>query len=378
MANISKGIQDNILKPKPKLPFDDTSKAFYQDFFAKRQMEAEIETNVYEKARSIDLVVICRQQNRPAIEDTIFDYFAYVNDLEFKGDKDPLTLSNYYLILSRAFGLAHKEEERLIQERRDAKHKPKKGDKPERFLLRSMTLTMICVTRPDTILNELADELGFVETDESGVYHTAQQIEQWIIHPSELAVIPKNYPLLPLARGKTLEKFIDVCLRDGLNEYLELVLDLRLYNNPNVVLQRIFEVSVMNEYYQLSDEVVELAIQFFKKFPETAEPLLGKAAGEMQQTSFEAGFERGKEAGWLEGKQEWHTAGREEGKVLAKQDSLLHFIKYKFSDIPTIVLTMIEDNTDFNLLNTWTDIVFDNDDMEDIINLWKDSLANSD
>ncbi|MEM7536347.1 MAG: hypothetical protein AAF639_29460, partial [Chloroflexota bacterium] len=229
MANIPKSVQDNILKPKPKLPFDDTSKAFYQDFFAKRQMEVEIETNVYEKARSIDLVVICRQQNRAAIEDTIFDYFTYVNDLEFKGDKDPLTLSNYYLILSRAFGLAHKEEERLIQERREAKQKPRKGEKTERFLLNSMTLTMICVTRPDTILTELAGELGFVETDESGVYHAAHQIEQWIIHPSELAVIPKNYPLLPLARGETLDKFIDVCIRDGLTEYLELILDLRLH-----------------------------------------------------------------------------------------------------------------------------------------------------
>ena len=83
-----------------------------------------------------------------------------------------------------------------------------------------------------------------------------------------------------LGSGRT----IDVCLRDGLNEYLELILDLRLYAEPSAVLKKIFEVSVMNEYYQLSDEVLELAKQFFRKFPESTEPLLGSTAAEIQRT----------------------------------------------------------------------------------------------
>ena len=40
------------------------------------------------------------------------------------------------------------------------------------------------------------------------------------------------------------------------------------------------------------------------------------------------------------------------------------------TDIPTIVLTMIEDNQNIVLLHTWTDIVWDNDDIEVIITEW--------
>ncbi|MEM7536181.1 MAG: hypothetical protein AAF639_28620, partial [Chloroflexota bacterium] len=125
-------------------------------------------------------------------------------------------------------------------------------------------------------------------------------------------------------------------------------LDLRLHTKPDTILKKILEVSNMSEYYKWD---VELLKQLFVAFPESEEFLIGTSLAEVERK------------------------GREEGKVIAKQESLLHFLKYKFSDIPTIILTMIEDNTDLDLLKTWTDIVFDNDDIEDIINLWKENLA---
>ncbi|MCB0065309.1 MAG: hypothetical protein KDE19_24460 [Caldilineaceae bacterium] len=94
---------------------------------------------------------------------------------------------------------------------------------------------MICVTRPARLLDELADVLGFVATEETGVYHCNQTLPQWIIHPTALAVIPKHYPLLPLVRGAKLAQFIDHCLQAGLTDYLPLVVAMGLATDPEVI-----------------------------------------------------------------------------------------------------------------------------------------------
>ncbi|MEZ4866331.1 MAG: hypothetical protein R3C14_33750 [Caldilineaceae bacterium] len=74
------------------------------------------------------------------------------------------------------------------------------------------------MTRPERILDELGSELRFVATAEPGIYHSDQSLPQWIIHPSELSLAPKNYPLLPLARGEKLAQFIELCLQAGLTD----------------------------------------------------------------------------------------------------------------------------------------------------------------
>ncbi|MEM7535501.1 MAG: hypothetical protein AAF639_25215 [Chloroflexota bacterium] len=375
LTKFIKNIRDNLIKQKPKPPFDDTSKFFYRDFFLKLQLEADTETNVFDKARAIDLVVICHPKDHPTLENTIFHHFETVNDMEFKGDNDPLTLDNYYLIIARAYALAYHKEKQRIEEDKGKKADAKKAgtkksgakqEKPRRFLPRDMTLTIICVTRPDTILDELEDELGFEETTESGIYYNAQQIDQWIIHPSELEVVPKNYPLLPLSRGKTLEAFMEVCLREGLHEYLELILSLRLYKDPSTVLEKILEVTEMNEYMPWSEKTQAVVDRFFTVFPEYKERVIA--------TTLEQGIEQGFEKGVEIGREEGHEKGLEKGKILAKQETLLDLIKYKFSDIPTIVLTMIEDNEDMDLLSRWMNVVLDTNDIEAIIMVWKDTL----
>jgi len=97
-----------------------------------------------------------------------------------------------------------------------------------------MTVTMICVTRPDKILDQLKEEYRFV-AKETGIYFSDDILERCIIHPSELELVPKNYPLLPLARGDKLEDFISLCMREGLNDYLQLIMDIGLTTDPELI-----------------------------------------------------------------------------------------------------------------------------------------------
>jgi len=61
----------------------------------------------------------------------------------------------------------------------------------------------------------------------------------------QLALVEKNYPLLPLARGNKLAEFVSLCFREGLTNYLRLIMDIGNYTDPNVILQKILEVKQM-------------------------------------------------------------------------------------------------------------------------------------
>jgi hypothetical protein len=87
------------------------------------------------------------------------------------------------------------------------------------------------------ILNQLKDEYQFVKTDEDGIYHCQERLSQWIICPSELALVPKNYPLLPLAKGPKLTQFVSLCFQQNLFDYLRLIMDIGRYTDPNAILQ---------------------------------------------------------------------------------------------------------------------------------------------
>ena len=86
-------------------PFDDTGKEFYRDLFHRWGIGAEIECVVFQRARTIDVVVDCDTQQRQALEDTVFSHFRLLNSLELKGPANPLTVEDYNLIMSRAWGL---------------------------------------------------------------------------------------------------------------------------------------------------------------------------------------------------------------------------------------------------------------------------------
>jgi len=97
-----------------KQPFDGRSKDFYEHLFQKLGLPIETELSVFTSSRTIDLVVLCLESNRPAIQNTIFEYFSSVNDLELKGENDPLTLED------RAAG--QEIEEEIFAQRHNAYH----------------------------------------------------------------------------------------------------------------------------------------------------------------------------------------------------------------------------------------------------------------
>jgi hypothetical protein len=103
------------------------------------------------------------------------------------------------------------------------------------LLPNQMTVTIVCVTRPDTILDKFKQELRFVQI-EGGI--SDDVLGRWIIHPSELALVEKNYPLLPLARGEKLSQFISLCVREGLNDYLQLIIDIGVATDPELIWRR--------------------------------------------------------------------------------------------------------------------------------------------
>ena len=95
------------------------------------------------------------------------------------------------------------------------------------------TVTIVCVARPSKLLDTLRSNFYFEPTHETGVYcDNDRKIPVWIIHPTELALKPQNYALLPLARGEKLRQFIELCMAQGLVDYLQLTLDIGLVTAP--------------------------------------------------------------------------------------------------------------------------------------------------
>ncbi|OAD20564.1 hypothetical protein THIOM_003726, partial [Candidatus Thiomargarita nelsonii] len=169
-------------------PFDDTAKAFYHRLFKSWGLSVETERVVFSRSRTIDLVVRCNDADQKRLQKTVFAHFRQFNALELKGFNDPLTVANYKRIMMRAWGLESQ--------------KPSASTDQDKLseLPNQMTVTIVCVTRPDNILDKFKQELRFVQI-EAGIYYSDDVLGRWIIHPSELALVEKNYPLLPLARG---------------------------------------------------------------------------------------------------------------------------------------------------------------------------------
>jgi hypothetical protein len=106
------------------------------------------------------------------------------------------------------------------------------------------TVTIVCVTKPNKILNTLKEEFKFSQI-EPGIYHCDAGLNIRIICPSELLLAAKNYPLLPLARGKKLAQFLSICVRDDLVEYLHLIKDIGLLTDPNLIWQKLLELTTV-------------------------------------------------------------------------------------------------------------------------------------
>jgi hypothetical protein len=185
------------MTPKPE-PFDETAKTFYHRLFQNWGIGAETEREVFSHSRKIDLVVRCTDADHSKLQNTVFAHFRQVNALEFKGIHDPLTVDEYNLILMRAYGLGVPKSKRksvLTQKEEANKSKPRKSvstpqkeeankSEPSQFL-NEITVTIVCITRPDKILNELEKAYRFLEK-EAGIYHCDEVLGKWITKPGAL------------------------------------------------------------------------------------------------------------------------------------------------------------------------------------------------
>lgn len=148
----------------------------------------------------------------------------------------------------------------------------------------------------------------------------------------------------------------------------------------------------MSDVFQLDEETYELIDRAIEIYPELIERVslisssLEKSREEGRQEgiaaerekgleeSRQAGYQEGYQEGFQEGYQEGIEVGKEEGKIAAKQDTLFQLLNHRFDDIPTPILTMVDQNEDFDRLKEWTNIVLDLDDLEQIVAAWQEAL----
>jgi hypothetical protein len=72
--------------------------------------------------------------------------------------------------------------------------------------------------------------------------------------------------LLPLARGQKLADFISLCLREGLTDYLQLVIDIGLTTDPKIIWEKILEVKQMKP--TIHEDTVPYIDRYFRELPE--------------------------------------------------------------------------------------------------------------
>jgi len=85
--------------------FDDTAKTRYRDYFERKGLRAIPQYEFFSRSRATDLFVECNESERQTLQGTVFDYFRLINAIEFKGNNDPLTTSDFNLIMMRAWGI---------------------------------------------------------------------------------------------------------------------------------------------------------------------------------------------------------------------------------------------------------------------------------
>ncbi len=313
---------------KQKEPFDDTTKTFYNALFKSWGLDVETECEIFSRSRCIDLVVQCRESQRTMLESTIFSHFRQLNAIELKGGADSLTVKDYNRIMMRVWGLGAVNF--------------KLAAEPISRLPEDRTLTILCVNRPRKILDVKRNLFGFKATEQAGIYQSAGPLNKWLIYPSELALIEKNYPLLVLAKGEKLEQFIDLCLKKEMVDYLDLTLRIGSLNDPYVVWKELLKVKQMNT---IRDETWLLIDQFFKDIPEGFSKV--KTLQENLMDKWDEGRKEGLEKG-LE-------KGLEAGELKNARHSLLRLLSKKFANVPDDIVQCVEKTNDLASLQDWFD-----------------------
>jgi hypothetical protein len=324
-------------------PFDDTTKAYYQQYFEKLEIPAITQYEVFARSRAIDLMVTCTAADLGKLAETVFAHFRTVNALEFKGYHDPLTAVDFNVIMMRAWGVGAVKQE----ESAEGEEIPNAGIGLRPQTIAEMpdqrTVTIVCVTRPTKVLDDLQAQFRFQPTADPGIYcNHEHQLPVWIIHPTELALKPANYPLLPLARGVKLAQFIELCIQQGLIDYLRLTVDIGLLSDPDIVWRKIMEA--VNMKLQIREDTWPYIDEFFRSIPEA----MGKV------TTFREALEKSEQR------------GEERGEQRGIQQSILRVLQHKFGALPANLVQTIEATQDVKKLAQWLDQALDSNSLGDL------------
>jgi len=151
-------------------PFDDTTKAYYRRYFEKLDIPAVTQYEVFARSRAIDIMVTCTAEDLHKLAETSFAHFRQINALEFKGYHDPLTAINLNVIMMRAWGVGAVENDKPSEA--EETPTPLIGIRAQEIaeMPDQRTVTIICVTRPTKVLDDLHTSFRFTPTPEPGIY----------------------------------------------------------------------------------------------------------------------------------------------------------------------------------------------------------------
>ena len=293
--------------------YDAAYKAFYERLFQGWNIPIETQVEVSRRARSIDAVIRCQKVHLQRLQGTAFGFFLLINILELKGPEDALNRADYMRTVSRAYGL-------LAKQRTEAYGLP-----------RNATLTIVCSVRPDTILDRLQSEFGFVPTDEPGGYISDQELQRRIIVATELEVIPKNYPLLILSKGPKLLEFFEEVVNKGLTEYVEVLFQVAVDIDPETLTEGVIKMAEMHPEYKAN---LERAVAKWLTFsPDSVQRI-----APLQQLL----EERGRDAS---------IRASREAMIQAKQEALSLLLESKFGPLSEELAPKLEALSDVEELN---------------------------
>jgi hypothetical protein len=186
--------------------------------FGQLNILLQTQVEVSRLPRTMDALVVLHNPEdlKKVREETVFSYFRIHNQIEFKGKEDALTRASYHLILGRA---------NLYLGEKDISAK-------------EMTVTIISAHKPIKVLRHCQDDVRWEEID-VGHYVSTDILPVHLFVSNELAIEPKNYPLLLFASSK--EKF---------RQFVE-----RIVSEENTVY--IYYAHFVD--YELTEEVLKMA-----------------------------------------------------------------------------------------------------------------------
>ncbi|MEM7534109.1 MAG: hypothetical protein AAF639_18145 [Chloroflexota bacterium] len=339
-------------KLKTKSPFDETAKQYLREKFEALGTHVETEFESYHQSMTIDMTIECRTKDIAALQGTAFSHFRTLNVVELKGPSDNLRDWGFDEIMQRAweanrlspYALEEKPKKKLTKQQEE----DGEDDTPSNYAPAAIrTTTIVSVIKPVKLLQTLKDVYQFHQTDEPGVYLSKQIVPIWIIHPDELEMIPKNYPLLCLSRGEKLQAFIDLCMREGLDEYLKLILKLGETTNQNEIWTKLMEA--MNVKTKILPETWGYIDEFFRKMPETYDnvPTIHERIQRVQEEARTEGVEQ----------------GRGEGALANQRKLMIKLLNRNFGneneELLETIIDRIEENSDLAALEEWYDRILD-------------------